>query len=130
MTKPSIDDKIKQALAAEDAEIFEQFADEPSLLAQGLELLQSRNRWINTMVVVVMFVFLGIGVYSLWQFILATEVKSLMSWAMSFGFSMLAVGMLKLWAWMEIEKNCTVREIKRLELQVARLAQRLGESER
>ena len=47
---------------------------------------------------------------------------------MSFGFSMAAVSMLKLWAWMEIEKNCTVREIKRLELQVARLAQRLDES--
>lgn len=128
MTKPSIDEKIKQALASEDAEIFEQFGEEPSLLAQGLELLQSRNRWINGMVVVVMIVFLGIGVYSLWQFVSATELKSLLSWAMSFGFSMLAVSMLKLWAWMEIEKNCTVREIKRLELQVARLTQRLGES--
>lgn len=128
MTKPSIDEKIKQALASEDAEIYEQFAEEPSLLAQGLELLQSRNRLINGVVVVVMFVFLGLGAYSIWQFSLASEIKVLIGWAMSFGFSMAAVSMLKLWAWMEIEKNCTVREIKRLELQVARLAQRLDES--
>ena len=75
-----------------------------------------------------MLVFLVLGVYSIWQFSLASEVKVLIGWAMSFGFSMAAVSMLKLWAWMEIEKNCTVREIKRLELQVARLAQRLDES--
>ena len=49
----------------------------------------------------------------------------MIGWAMAFGFSMATVSMLKLWAWMEIEKNTTVREIKRLELQVAMLTQRL-----
>ncbi len=127
MTKHSIDDQIKQALAVEDAEVYAQFAEEPSLLAQGLELLHTRNRWFNAMIIVVMMIFLGIGVYSLWMFATAEGTKALIGWAMTFGFCMAVVGMLKLWAWMEIEKNSTIREIKRLELQVARLTQRLDE---
>jgi hypothetical protein len=129
MNAQDIDDKIKQALAAEDAELYAQFAEEPSLLAMGLEVLNSRNRWVTAMVVCFMVVFMVSGIYSLWQFSVAQETKELIGWAMGFGFSMAAVSMMKIWAWMEIEKNSTVREIKRLELQVARLTQRLGDSE-
>ncbi len=128
MKNQNIDDKIKQALAAEDAEIYSQFAEEPSLLAQSLQLLKTRNRWLNVMVMVVVTVFMGVGIYSLWMFTQSEETKSLIGWAMSFGFSMAVVSMLKIWAWMEIEKYSTIREIKRLELQVARLTQRLDDS--
>lgn len=126
MTKQNIDDKIKQALAAEDAEVYAQFAEEPSLLAQGLELLQTRNRWINAMSIVVMTAFMGLGIFSLWMFATSQETKALIGWAMSFGFSMAVIGTLKIWAWVQIERNGTIREIKRLELQVARLTQRLS----
>ena len=128
MSEHEIDDKIKQALAAEDAELYAQFALEPSLLEQGLELLQSRNRWMNALMLIVMPIFLVIGFYSLWRFFAAQEVKELVGWAMGFGTSMAGISMMKIWAWMQMEKNNTVREIKRLELQMARLTQRLGES--
>ena len=127
MTGHEIDDKIKQALAAEDAELYAQFA-EPSLLEQGLELLQSHNRWMNRLMLIVMPIFLCIGFYSLWRFFAAQEVKELLGWAMGFATCMAGISMMKIWAWMQMEKNNTVREIKRLELQVARLTQRLGES--
>ena len=128
MTGHEIDDKIKQALAAEDAELYTQFALEPSLLEQGLELLQSRNRWMNALMLIVMPIFLAIGIYSLWRFFAAQEIKELVGWAIGFASCMAAVSMMKIWAWMQMEKNNTVREIKRLELQVARLTQRLSES--
>jgi uncharacterized membrane protein YciS (DUF1049 family) len=125
MTTQSIDEKIKQALADEEAEDYAQFAEEPSLLAQSLELLHTRNRWLNVGSVLVMIAFLAIGVYSLWMFAGAEQTKSLIGWAMTFGFSMGVVGSLKIWAWMQLEKNSTSREIKRLELQVAMLVKRL-----
>jgi hypothetical protein len=37
---------------------------------------------------------------------------------------MVGVAMLKMYFWMEMNKNVTLREMKRLELQVARLASR------
>ena len=127
MTRNEIDDKIKEALTAEDAELYAQFALEPSLLEQGLELLQSRNRWMNALMLIVMPIFLVIGFYSLWRFFAAQEFKALMTWAMVFWMCIVAVSMNKIWAWMKMEKNNTVREIKRLELQVARLTQLLRE---
>jgi hypothetical protein len=48
-----IDGIIKQALAAEDAKLYSQSALEPSLLEQRLELLQSRKRWMNSLLLIV-----------------------------------------------------------------------------
>jgi hypothetical protein len=36
------------------------------------------------------------------------------------------VAILKIWFWMEMHKNAVLREVKRLELQIARLAARDG----
>ena len=128
MTRNEIDDKIKQALTPEDAEVYAQFTLEPTLLEQGRELLQSRNRWMNALMLIVTPIFLGIGFYSLSRFFAAVEVKELIGWTIGFGSCMAGISMMKIWAWMQMEKNNTVREIKRLELQLARLTQRLGES--
>ena len=47
--------------------------------------------------------------------------------AIGFVFCINAVAMLKLWYFMEMNKNAVTREVKRLELQIARLAKRLSE---
>jgi|GEM_PF-3584282 len=38
----------------------------------------------------------------------------------------LGIGLIKIWYWMELNRNTVLREIKRLELQVAHLAGRVG----
>ena len=124
MNTAQIDDRIRQALSDEDRKLFEEFNQEPSLLQQALETLQGRNRWMTAMVMVVGTVFMVLGVWSLFQFASAEELKPMISWAMAFAFCMATVSMLKIWAWMEIQKKDTVREIKRLELQLARLSQK------
>lgn len=128
MKSSNIDEQIRKALADEDAEFFDQFSKEPSLIGKAIESFRTQDRFANTVVILFSFVFLGLLVYSLWNFFAADEVKSLMSWALLFGFSLGGISMLKIWAWLEIQKNNVTREVKRLELQVARLTQRLGES--
>lgn len=44
------------------------------------------------------------------------------AWSVCFLFSNMAVAMMKLWFWMQMDKNVVIREMKRLELQVATLA--------
>ncbi len=127
MTGNEIDDKIRQALSEEDAKLFEEFSEEPSLMELALETLKGRNRWATAMVMIVGTLFMVLGIFSLFQFSSAQETKALISWALAFVFCMAAVSMMKIWAWMEIEKNSTLREIKRLELQVARLSQQLAD---
>ncbi len=47
--------------------------------------------------------------------------------ARGFVFCMGAISMMKIWYWMEMQRIGVTREIKRLELQVACLTQRLTE---
>jgi len=125
MGNRKIDDEIRQALSDEDAVEYDKFADEQSLLAQALELWKGKNRWLNIGGMVVTFAFMVLAIVCAWKFYQAEDIKELLGWSLGLGFLFAVIGMLKLWAWMEMEKNSTIREIKRLELQVARLSRRL-----
>ncbi len=127
MNNQKYDNEIRQALSGDDVVAYDEFASEQSLLEQAFELLKGRNRWLNIWVMVITFSFLLLTFFCVWRFYNATEIKDLIGWSIGIGISFGTISMLKLWAWMEMEKNSTVREIKRLELQVARLSKRLDE---
>ena len=95
--------------------------EEESLFDMTAQLFRGRALHITILVVVLVFAFMGLMVYSAVRFFDATEVKDLILWAVLFMYGSLAVAMLKLWTWMDMHKNSVTREIKRLELQMARL---------
>ena len=125
MNDSQLDKEIRQALSAEDVELYEQFAVEPSLLELALQTLSGRNRWLSVLSIFIGAIFMGLGVYSLWQLAHAESVHTLIYWTIAFGFCMAAISMMKVWYWMEMQRISVTREIKRLELQVALLNQRL-----
>ena len=71
-----------------------------------------------------MIVFI-IGIYSLVQFFKVEGLRLMMIWAGAFFLCMMAVALLKLFSWMQIDKNAILRELKRLELQVSMLNKRM-----
>ena len=60
-------------------------------------------------------------------FFQADAVKDLILYAGLFGVSLLMIVVLKLWYWMLMNRNAVLREVKRLELRVAELAERLDD---
>jgi hypothetical protein len=54
----------------------------------------------------------------------AGDVREVVLWSVGAVITMLGVAMLKMYFWMEVNKNIVLREVKRLELQVARLSMR------
>jgi hypothetical protein len=54
----------------------------------------------------------------------ASDVREVVLWSVAVIFALLSVAMLKMYFFMEMNKNVLLREVKRLELQVARLATR------
>ena len=46
-------------------------------------------------------------------------------WGASAAFCFAVVTTIKIWYWMEMTRNALLRDIKRVELQIAQLAQRL-----
>ena len=117
--------KIKEALREEDAEIFEEFGSEPSIFEMIMETFRGRQRWLVFLMVFWTIVFLVLGVLSVIRFFRAEELRDLLMWAAASAFLLSGVSMMKVWFWMELNKNAITREIKRLELQIARLAGRI-----
>ncbi len=95
--------------------------EEENLLQMTAQLFRGRALHITIIVMAVTFAFLGLMIYSGYRFFGAAEVKDLILWAVVFLYASLCVAMLKLWTWMDMQKNTVTREIKRLELQIARM---------
>ena len=120
-----LDKAIQESLRKEDAELFKDFGEEPSMFAMVMETFQGRHRWLVMMTVFWTLVFMVLAVLSGIRFFRAEATRDLMMWAAACIVCLSAVSMMKVWFWMELNKNSITREIKRLELQIARLAGRI-----
>lgn len=120
-----LDKAIQESLRKEDAELFKDFQEEPSMFAMVMETFQGKHRWLVIMTVFWTLVFLVLAILSGIRFFRAETTRDLMMWAAACIVCLSAVSMMKVWFWMELNKNSVTREIKRLELQIARLASRI-----
>ena len=120
-----IDEAIRRALTAEDARALDAFAADEGLLALVLATFGGPFRWLNLAGWIAGFAVFGVGLWGGLRFVRAGDLREMMLWGALVGLAAATLVMIKLWFWMELHRNATQREIKRLELQVARLAARL-----
>ncbi len=123
--KNSIDAKIRAALEETSRKELLAGFDEQSLFDQAMQIFRGRNRWINWIMVVCSLACVGLSAYAAYRFYGAVNVKELIAWSIAFIFGILVVSIMKIWAWLEMEKYTTIREIKRLELQVVALREQI-----
>lgn len=117
----NIDDAIRQSLSAEDAKLLETYAGEEPIHRQVLSTLSGRFGPLNaggSVVGLAAFVF---GIWAVWKMVEAVAVRDMLLWGGGAALAFLMVAMIKLWFLMEMQKNAIIREVKRLELQIARL---------
>ena len=79
----------------------------------------------NALIVVLILVLFVGAVLAGVRFFDSEDVATMLRWGAVAWLCWFAVGFLKLWTWMEMERFAMVREIKRLEFQVANLSARL-----
>jgi hypothetical protein len=115
------DDKIRQALHAESENVW-RGVEEQGLFEQALGVMRGQQKFISVMAYIIIVIFFGLMVYSIFRFFNAETTRLQIAWATGFLFANSAVAMMKMWFWMQMDKNALVREVKRLELQVATLA--------
>ena len=60
-----------------------------------------------------------------WRFVHAPHVGEMLRWGAATALALAGVLLVKVWFWLELQKNAIVREVKRLELQVASVAAQL-----
>lgn len=116
----NLDQAIRDALSAEDAEFLARF-EAQSPLNEAIGAFSGKWGALNVFAAIITFAMFGAFVYCAWNAFTVAGLRETVLWSAGAVITMLAVAMLKMYFWMELNKNVTLREIKRLELQVARL---------
>jgi hypothetical protein len=119
-----LDRRIREALPLNEAELLGSL-DEPSLWEQVKEMFQGRLWWVSLVVALAVVAFFIFMVVSAVYFFQAEGVREMLAWASGFWLSLIALSFGRLWFWLILHRNAVVREVKRVELLVARLAGRL-----
>ena len=127
MKEKEIDSMIREALSKEDAARFESVETEQSPFAEAIGLFQGRSRMFSSMVVVVMIAMMSVAVFAAIKLMETGRVQEMILWGAICFFALSSVSAMKIWSWMEMNKNSIRREIKRLELQVAYVTTSIAE---
>jgi hypothetical protein len=120
------DRAIRQSLSAADAELFDRLGADQALHRQVLATFEGRHRWINVAGWFAGFALFGVGCVLAWRFVQAQEVREMLLWGAASALAFAGLALVKVWFWLELQKNDLVREVKRLEVQVASLAAQRG----
>jgi hypothetical protein len=120
-----LDQAIRQSLSAEDAALLDRLGADQALHRQVLETFEGRLRWFNVAGWIAGFVLFAVACVLTWRFVHAPDLGEMLRWGAAAALAFAGLGLIKVWFWLEIQKNAIVREVKRLELQVAGLAAEL-----
>ncbi|MEQ8317493.1 MAG: hypothetical protein RIE77_07890 [Phycisphaerales bacterium] len=121
----NVDETIRSALSEEDRAWFDSLGEQ-SPIAQVVDSFTSLSKTYLVMSFTISIVFMGIAVFSAVRFFLADDAMSRMPWMGAFFVGFLGVMLMKIGYWMELSRVATTRELKRVELQVARLAEHVN----
>jgi len=115
-----IDDLIHQALSKEEAAYFDEMGEQ-NIPNQVLSLFKGKNRWMNVLMVFMNLVVFAVAVYTFLNMLNAEVLDEKLDWMFYTLIAFMAMSLLKLWGWNQMDKNALMREIKRLEYQVSLL---------
>jgi len=120
----STDDRIREEFQSRTEAIDHLDVDERSLFGMLFRVFTgSLRRW-AALAMAMTLVFVGLTVWTGYGFFTATDADARVFWGVLALASFHAVSMFKIWFFMEMNRHSTLREIKRVELEVARLPRR------
>ncbi len=118
----NIDERIKRELEQDNPDLDAILVDDEGLFDRlSGSFRGAMRRWV--MVVYLTAVLVGLFVaWSFYRFFIAVELQDQVFWGVCFVASLSMQGFVKQWLFMESNRNSIMREIKRVEIAVARLA--------
>jgi len=124
----NLDDKIKQALKVDAEEIELLMTKEKGLFEQLFAIFKGNRRHWNVFGMILAVLTAITMFWSFYHFILANNLDDRIFWGV-ISLALWTGNMgLKVWFWLEMNRNSTSREIKRLEIAVAQLTAKLHQS--
>lgn len=117
-----VDELIHQALSKEEAAYFDQMGEQ-NIPQQVFGLLRGKNGWMNIVMVIMTLIIFGVSIYCFLEMLEAEVMDVKIEWMFYTLIGFMGMMLLKIWGWNQMDKNATIREIKRLEYQISLLKQ-------
>jgi len=119
-----IDDKIIEVLNSKDREAMDSCAKELGFFGLIAESFRGKLKAIVITVFLLILIFAILLVICAINFFTVEDIALKLNWLAGGLTALIVIGLLRLWYFMELNRLSVIREIKRLELQIALLAKR------
>lgn len=118
-----IDDLIKEALSKEEAKFYDELGEQ-NLMEKLGGVHKGKLGWLAILLNIIHLLVFVVFVYCVVQFLGTEQTNELIKWSSASFLCLIFMGMIKLFMWMQMDKNDILRELKRLELQIAVLTKK------
>lgn len=115
-----LDQMIDEALGQEERDLLKSIGEEPGFFAQAFGLFGGSAGWVNLLLMFVQGAVFIAGVWAAFNFFQAGDPLTALRWGLPAGVLLLMSLIIKMGMWPTLQTNRVIRELKRLELQVAR----------
>jgi hypothetical protein len=115
-----VDAMIGEALDAEERALLRAVGEEPAYFTQLFGIFEGRTGFVNGAMMVLQAVLFILGAWMAWRFYLAAEMLEALRWGLPAAVLLLMSLMIKLALWPSLQTNRVIRELKLIELQLAR----------
>lgn len=120
----NINDKILQAMQDEQGD-YQSLEEKSTVLGLIAQSFKGTFRYTFIFVVLMQLAFAGLAVFCGYHLLQAVEASSKVDWLAGVILAAIAFGIARLWFFMELNRLSVLREIKRVEMQIALLSAKL-----
>lgn len=123
MEKEEVDKLITASLNKDEAEFYNTL-DEEGVFKMWGGIYTGRNGWIAIIQSIFIVIFVFAAFYCGYKFFTVQTTFEMLRYGAGLFIFMMFTAMLKVWLWMQMDKNSIIREMKRIECQVALLMEK------
>lgn len=115
-----VDEAISAAVAEEERELLRRIGEEPGFFGLAFGMLRGRLGWVNVILMLVQASLFVAGVYAAIMFFAAAEPVAQLRWGLPAAVLLLMSLIVKMGMWPILHIDRLMRELKLIELQLAR----------
>jgi len=117
-----IDDRLRKSLSTEDQAFLAELDANDSLYGDLAATFRGRRRWLTALGWIAGFALFAAALFCGWRFASNPELRSMQLWGAATALCFAGLALIKVWFWLAMQTQVFVRELKRVELQLASLA--------
>ena len=119
-----LDKMIEDALGEEEAELLRRIGGEPGLVERAMDMFGAGPQWMVRFLLFAQTVLFFAGAWAAWNFFAADDPATQLRWGLPAAVLVLVSLVIKMGVGPVLYHNRVMRELKRIELQIARTAHR------